>query len=208
MDIMEACFSAKGAATTRNSKIRCDKLLMLEKRVGLDSIAALVILMIEAHGRNESENTFLISRYLFISLLVLFSTSFYQIIRNDVFELFKANVFPLAEHDGLKYDFEGYDFGAISAFLDQIYEIYLRANPQRITSLSHEMSLKAKLCHGHYFEFRTRCAFALPLMPIEPKCPENEMRYKECELIKLKRTWGINRTLGRADFFPPTIYDV
>lgn len=187
-----------------SKKINGAQIKMLERRAGLDALAALTILIFNAAAQGDENSAFALGESLFRVLLIVCGFVPFCSFSSEIFFLFKARVFPLITRDGVGLDFEGLDFSEASSLLNRVMLILednelVNAVPPNAT-----IRIKLQLLEGHYgFDV---CFAMLPLLkPREPESENNKHLYDEYDRIRRRRDWGLSVLReNRHERFPPS----
>jgi hypothetical protein len=81
-------------------------LAMLERTVDIDAIAAMVILLREAHESGDRDKSFVIGHSLHAALLMASITSHFAYLREELFEFFIQRIFPMAFTDEIAFELD------------------------------------------------------------------------------------------------------
>lgn len=136
----------------------------LERRAGLDSLAALTILLRLNHEQGESECAWLCAIRVFRTLLMLGPLFDRQTIAERIFQIYVTRIFSRVAFAGQRMALDNYDYPTRSLLLsllaDELCDRYTTQRTQRFPSFYPLQILDGK------FQLRFTQAFQIPLVPV------------------------------------------
>lgn len=121
LGVQQAVFEPRGlpAGRYRRRSAPVLPLRLLASQADLDGVAAMVVLLREAHEAGNSARAFDIGRALHGTLLTATSSLPISLLAPELLEFFIQAIFPLANHDGLALDVDRDEFHEQRRFLHQ-----------------------------------------------------------------------------------------
>lgn len=177
-------------------------LIMLERRAGIDSLACLTILLRESCVQGESAHTFDIGRSLYRVLLILGTTIPIGKIYLELLDVYRARIYSMARHKGLRFRFEDFDFMEATHLLRELL-LALEDNNRSGVRWGDSVRAMCKLLDGGY-GFDVKFALDPPIGPDDPLSESNAAAYREFERLERFRQWGkVSIKTGGHERFPP-----
>lgn len=196
-DIMTFSINSNNDSTTR------PKLEMLERRAGIDSLACLSLLLVQANDSQRTGDALRIAEALYRVLLITCMRPPYSMLENELFDCFKRRLFSRIQHAGQCLALEKINFPEATSLLLQ--QVLVLEDTGRI-GLAWKDTIKAchrLLCGKYGFDVK----FALnPPFGLS----ENAGDIDKCtvaETIRSQKRWEwcmSSLRSGRVAQFPPT----
>lgn len=123
-------------------------LRMLEDQADLDSLAALVVLLREAHEAGDGDRALEIGKSLHKSLLIVTITSHFSALWAEFFEFLKRLIFPMASDGNVAFDLDIDEFGAQRKYLNRVF--LQMEDAGRLQYVSHSTRDLRKIASGDY----------------------------------------------------------
>jgi hypothetical protein len=123
-------------------------LRMLEDQADLDSLAALVVLLREAHEAGDGDRALEIGKSLHKSLLIVTITSHFAALWAELFEFLKRLIFPMASDGNVAFDLDRDEFGAQRKYLNRVF--LQMEDAGRFQYVSHSTRDLRKIVSGDY----------------------------------------------------------
>lgn len=137
----------------------------LERRAGLDSLAALTILLLLNHEQGEDEWAWLCAIRVFRTLLMLGPLFDRLTVAERIFQIYVARIFSRVVFAGQRMALDDYDYPTRSLLLsmlaDELREHYTPQRKQRLPSFYALQILDGK------YQLRFRETFKIPLAPVD-----------------------------------------
>lgn len=186
-----------------SAKINSNQIKMLERRASLDALAAQVIFLFNAISTHDDKSVCELCESLFRTVLILGTFVPFSFVGAEFFALFCQYVFSRAAWDGVRVDFEKYDFYWTSNLLVRLVSGLEDNGIVNAVAPAACIRVMLRLMDGE-FGFDVRFALRPPLKPINPRGAETEHLYKQCEEHERYRRWGLGVLReGRHEQFPP-----
>lgn len=126
-------------------------LRMLEARADLDCVAAIVMLLREAHAAGEQGKAFIIGQTLHAALLMASLSAPLLYVREELFEFFIQKIFPMASEGEIAFDLDRRIFYEQSCHLHTMMLILEDAGKIRFTCRGATSEL-CRILDGHFGE--------------------------------------------------------
>lgn len=197
MEVQRIAFSrrpgTKAVVTNR-------QLAMLERRAGIDALAALVALMYQAREQGRQDVALQVGDYVYNVLLITCMFPPFRHIARELFDCFQRRVFDAVEDDGEKIYVPTVD-------CELAIELLSLATRQvrNARDFGYQREDYVRVCVdllGTKYGFGARCALASPRILAREDVGQD--RKDRIESQERNRIWGVANLLGlRAEKFPP-----
>lgn len=189
------------------SKLDNMRIKMLERRSGLDALAAQVVFLFNAISTQDDQSIRMLCESIFRILLIVSTFPPYAFVGNEFFRLVYECVLSRATWEGVTFDFAEYNFFSVAVLLGTLLLSLEDRGVVNALEPAADIRVKLRLLEGH-FGFDVRFAMRPPLKPINPRCADNEHIYKRCETSERYRQWGLAVLReGRYEQFPPLLLE-
>lgn len=175
---------------------------MLERRAGIDALAALTILLKEANARSDTGAAMEIGRSLYNVLLMLCgATTSFGSIAEELIELYSERIFRRIVHDGHYFNVRGFEFSEATKFLRLVLKDFLPAG--KIDPIwGNKVRAMFALLDGKY-GWDLLFALSPPVSHASNSNPDNSLFCKRCTMNRGLRHWGReNYLVGGSRKFP------
>lgn len=200
-EVQEVIFDRHG--NQKYERLQYRQLRMLERRAGIDALAALSILLRRASDQGDGQGALDIGISLHRVLLITCTYAVFDPLAEEFFKIFNTRIFPKACSATEKIWFdESYSF-RLSTFWLNVLRLQLEDNNQIGVSHNEQIKAMCKLMDG-FWGYDVKFMLDPHITPIHPRSDENKKEYELSDSRVRLRKWAMMVILsGKQAKFPP-----
>ena len=179
------------------------KLNMLERRAGIDALACLSLLLLQANESQRTEDMLRIAQALYRVLLIICIRKPYCRLENELFDCFKRRIFSRVRHSGKCVALEKLNFSEATFLLLQ--QVLALEDAGRIGLTWKDTNKACQNLLGGKYGFDVKFALNLPLGLVNDLEDIDSRVIANINSSNKLWEWGMNSLRsGRVALFPPT----